>query len=64
VILSNVSDATGQQERIEVFTRLVGGGGLFYALGVAPRDSFSAYQATFSRIVKSIQLNEQGPALE
>ncbi len=55
-ILSNVSDATGQQERIEVFTALVGDGGLFYALGVAPRDRSSAYQATFRRVVGSIQL--------
>jgi beta-barrel assembly-enhancing protease len=63
-VLSNVSEATGQQERIEIFTRLFGDGGLFYALGVAPRDSFSAYQATFRRIVGSIQLNEGDPALE
>ena len=55
-ILSNVPDATGQQEQIEVFTTLVGDGGLFYALGVAPRDRFSAYQPTFRRVVGSIQL--------
>jgi beta-barrel assembly-enhancing protease len=55
-VLSNGSNATGQQERIEVFTALVGDGGLFYALGVAPRDRFSAYQSTFRRIVGSIQL--------
>jgi hypothetical protein len=63
-ILSNVSDATGQQERIEVFTTLVGDGGLFYALGVAPRDGFSTYQATFRRVVGSIQLNDRGPLPE
>ena len=63
-ILSNVSDATGQQERIEVFTTLVGDGGLFYALGVAPRDRFSAYQATFRRVVGSIQLNDRDPSPE
>jgi len=63
-ILSNVSDATGQQERIEVFTRLAGDGGLFYALGVAPRDRFSAYQATFRRVVGSIQLNDRDPSPE
>jgi len=55
-ILSNTSDATGQQERIEVFTALDGEGGLFYVLGVAPRDRFSAYQATFRRVVGSVQL--------
>jgi len=62
-ILSNVSDATGQQERIEVFTTLVGDGGLFYALGVAPRDRFSSYQVTFRRVVGSIQLNVRDPSL-
>ena len=55
-VLSNASDATGREERIEVFTALVGDGGLFYALGVAPRDRFSAYQSTFRRVVGSIQL--------
>jgi len=59
-----LSNATGQQERIEVFTTLVGDGGLFYALGVAPRDGFSAYQATFRRVVGSIQLNDRDPSLE
>ena len=55
-VLSNVSDATGQQERIAVFTMLVGDGRFFYALGVAPRDRFSEYEGTFRRVVKSIQI--------
>jgi hypothetical protein len=55
-VLSNVSDATGQQERIELFTVLAADGGLLAALGVAPRDRFSAYQPTFRRVVASIQL--------
>jgi len=55
-VLSNVSDATGQQERIAVFTTLVGDGRLFYALGVAPRDRLSEYERTFRRVVKSIQI--------
>lgn len=63
-ILSNVSDATGQQERLEVFTALVGDGGLFYVIGVAPRDRFSAYQATFRRVVGSIQLTDRDPSFE
>jgi hypothetical protein len=54
--LSNVSDATGQQERIEVFTILMRDGNLFYVLGVAPRERASDYQRTFSRVVGSIQL--------
>ena len=54
--LSNVSDATGQQERIEVFTILLRDGGLFYVLGVAPRERASDYQRTFRRVVGSIRI--------
>ena len=57
-VLSNVSDATGQQERIEVFTILLSDGNLFYVLGVAPRERASDYQETFRRVVKSIRLME------
>jgi hypothetical protein len=55
-VLSNVSSATGQQERIAVFTTLLRDGSLFYTLGVAPGDRFSDYQGTFRRIVGSIQM--------
>ena len=58
-VLSNVSDATGQQERVEVFTTLLGSGKLFYAIGVAPRDRFPAYQPAFTRVVKSIQIQDK-----
>ncbi len=54
--LSNVSDATGRQERIDVFTILLPDGNLFYVLGVAPGERASEYQKTFSRVVKSIQI--------
>ena len=54
--LSNVSDATGGDERISVYTTLLGDGTLFYVIGVAPRDEFGSYDTTFSRIVRSIQL--------
>jgi hypothetical protein len=53
--LSNVSDATGQQERIELFTTLMRDGTLFYALGVVPRAQFADYQGTFRQVVKSIR---------
>ncbi len=56
--ISNVSDATGQQERIAVFTVLLRDASLFHALGVAPRDRFSDYEATFRKVVGSIQFME------
>jgi Zn-dependent protease with chaperone function len=55
-VLSNVSSATGQTERIAVFTTLMRDGGLFYALGVAPGDRYAEYEGTFRRVVKSIQI--------
>jgi Zn-dependent protease with chaperone function len=52
--LSNVSDATGRSERIELYTSHLQDGTLFYVLGVAPSDEFRDYQPVFRRIVNSI----------
>jgi hypothetical protein len=57
-VISNVSDATGQQERIAVYTVLLRDASLFHAIGVAPRDRFSDYEDTFRRVVGSIRLME------
>jgi Zn-dependent protease with chaperone function len=56
--LSNRSPGTNQDERIAVFTVLLQDGTLFYALGVAPRDRFSAYEGTFRKVVGSIQFTQ------
>jgi hypothetical protein len=54
--LSNGSNTAGQQERIAVFAMLLPDGNLFYALGVAPRDRFSEYDAAFRRVIESIEI--------
>ena len=54
--LSNVSSATGGEERIAVYTTLLSDGTLFYAIGVAPGDEFGSYSNIFSRVVRSIEL--------
>ena len=54
-VLSNVSDATGGQEVIDVYTTALDDGSLFYALGVAPRDQYDSYANVFSKVVRSIQ---------
>jgi hypothetical protein len=54
-VLSNVSDATGNQEVVEIYTTLMRDGSLFYALGVAPRDEYNAYANVFRNVIKSIQ---------
>jgi len=54
--LSTMSEATGEPERIEVFTTLLRDGTLFYVLAVAPRDCESDYKGTFRRVVGSIAI--------
>jgi hypothetical protein len=53
--LNNVSDATGRNERINVVTTLMQDGTLFYLIGVAPDDEFSAYQPVIRKVASSIQ---------
>ena len=56
-VLSNVSDATGGQEVIEVYTTQLGDGSLFYALGVAPREEYNGYSNVFRNVIRSIQFS-------
>ena len=53
--LSNVSDVTGGEERIAVYTTLLPDGTLFYVLGVAPREDFGSYDPAFRKVVSSVQ---------
>jgi hypothetical protein len=63
-VLSSVSEATGEAERIGIYTTLLADGTLFYLLAVAPRDHASAYDATFRRVVGSIQIMDAiGPCV-
>ena len=57
-VLTNVSDATGQQERIALYTTQMNYGGLFFVVGVAPSREFSQYRNIFNRSVQSLQLND------
>lgn len=56
--LDNVSDATGQNEVIQLFTTRLRDGRLFYMLAVAPSSDAGAYQNTFDQVVRSIRLND------
>lgn len=57
-MLSNVSEATGQPETIQIFSTLMRDGNLLYAIAVAPSDQFSGYQNVFQRIAGSIQFTD------
>jgi len=54
--LANLSEATGGDERIALFTTLTQDGSLFYAIGVAPQGEFNTYNGVFQKAVKSVQL--------
>ena len=53
--LSNISDATGGQEVIDVYTTQLSDGSLYYAIGVAPREEWSTYSGVFRKVIGSIQ---------
>jgi hypothetical protein len=55
-VLSRVSEATGERERVEVSTTLLRDGTLFYLLAVAPQQQRSNYAAAFERVVRSIRI--------
>jgi hypothetical protein len=53
--LSNVSEVTGGEERIDLYTSLMRDGTLFYVIGVAPQREYGDYSSVFSKVVRSIQ---------
>ena len=58
IVLSNTSEATNRPESIAVFTTQLRNGNLFYAIAVAPQDTFASYRGLFDRIASSVQLLE------
>ena len=54
--LTNVSEATGREEIIQLITTQTRDGNLLYAVAVAPRDEADRYSSTFDRVVNSIRL--------
>src|SRR5262249_34483758 len=54
--LSNVSDATGQRETIEIYTAQMRDGNLLYTITVAPRDQYSQYRNVFDRVIGSLDV--------
>lgn len=53
--LANVSDATGDRERIVLYTAQMKDGALFYMIGVAPEQEWGAYQSVINRVASSIR---------
>jgi hypothetical protein len=55
VTLSNVSDATGGNEQIAIYTTQMRDGNLFYLIGVAPAEEFGRYDGVFRKVAGSIR---------
>jgi hypothetical protein len=50
-----VSEATGGRERIMLYTTQMSDGTLFYMIGVAPDEDWSAYQGVIDRVAGTIR---------
>jgi Zn-dependent protease with chaperone function len=57
--LSNMSEATRQQERIQLVTTQLRDGSMMYIVAVAPESEYSSYQPHFQRVVQSIRMTRQ-----
>lgn len=57
--LSNVSEATGQNESVSLTTTRLMDGRLLFLIGVAPQPEASMYQDTFRRVRQSVQLADR-----
>ena len=56
-VLSN-TNSDGSREGIQVYTAELQNGNIFYALGVAPENTFSSYRNVFDRIAESVRFTE------
>jgi Zn-dependent protease with chaperone function len=57
-ILSNVSEVTGQRERIALTTTQLRDGSLLYVVGVAPQSEAQTYDPAFRRVRQSVQIRD------
>lgn len=58
-VLSGRSPVTGEEERVTVFTRELPDGHVIYSLFIAPGREYSALAPLFSRMVRSLQVNDE-----
>jgi len=56
ISLSNVNEATGSSEIVNVVTTQLRNGELFYLITVVPENDYRDYQRTLQRITRSLQL--------
>ncbi len=58
VRLSNVSEATGRPEVVNVQTTFLRDGNLFYVISVTLQEDYSTYEPAFQRVARSIRITD------
>ena len=58
ITFDNTNEATGHAETVNIVTTQLRDGTLFYLITVSPTNEYRNYQSTFSRILRSIRLND------
>lgn len=58
-VLSGRSPVTGEEERVTVFTRELPDGHVVYALFIAPGRDYGTMSPVFSRMVRTLQVNDE-----
>ena len=58
ISLSNVNEATGRPEVVNVITTQLRNGELLFLIAVAPNNEYSNYQGVFQNVLRSLQLND------
>ena len=59
LVLSGRSAATGEEERVTVFTRELPGADIVYALFIAPGQAYSGLNQTFQRMISSLRVSDE-----
>lgn len=59
VLLSGISPLTGEEETVKAFARSLADDHVIYALCIAPTREFESMDRTFSRMVRTLIVNEQ-----
>jgi hypothetical protein len=54
-MVTNVSDATGKEETIQISTTQLRDGNVLYVIAVAPSAEFGSYRSVFQRVVGSVE---------
>jgi hypothetical protein len=58
ITLSNVNEATGRSEVVNIVTTQLRNGEVFYMIAVSPDTDYGTYQNVFLNILRSVQLND------